>query len=255
MVDIVFLFIGGLIAYILLKFNYNDILTILLAFLPVLLNLIYNNCEKIKLFIASFRLRYRQVSLVLRVKNTFELKTDKVIEVNELEKYLIKKLVEKGVIVGKENNKLRIERQTLKNGKDNNIQVRIPITIFLQLNDNVLYSHMENTMDPIVYKNIPEWVNEVEMVWDFVIDHIKDLTHGELKYTVYNAKIVINEESFKNVYLAKYAPKYINKLELNKENSLISVTDDILEIQSKSFKDFKKEINTYCSLAKSFFKK
>ncbi|KHO63273.1 hypothetical protein THYS13_13940 [Thermoanaerobacter sp. YS13] len=253
LLEITFLIIGSIMAYILIKFNYNDLLSIMLAFLPVLLNVIYDNSEKIKLFLTKFKLRNRQVSVVIRVKNIYEFKTQNVVGSNDIEQKLIDSMVADGIIIGKENNKIRIERQKLRNGKDNNINVRIPIVIYLQVDEDNLCSYMENTMDPIIYKNLYRWISEVEHIWNYVIDYIKDINDVRLVTTVYEAQITIKDDVFKNVYLAKYAPKYINKLELNKSNTTIQLTNDILKIRSKSQKDFKEEIKLYCGIAKDFF--
>lgn len=249
----IFVFIGMILALIFSKLKLSDELTILLAFLPVILSIIYSNFEKIRLVIAKIKIRNKTVSMIITLKKTYKLKKE-IDDSNIIENNLKQVLLKNKIKIGNENNKLRIEgNQCVKSGSDNNLKIKVPLAIYLQISDGKLICKLTNSYPGLVYKEIPYIVNTLNKIWDLIDNYIEDSSESKLEGTLYDATIKVNSDAFKNVYLAPYAPKYIQKLELKKENSDIKLTEDILEISTKSFSDFQKDIFQYSSLFKNFF--
>ncbi|OFI07471.1 hypothetical protein CLOACE_03000 [Clostridium acetireducens DSM 10703] len=252
--QLLFVFIGMVLAWIFLKLNWSDELTIVLAFLPALLTIIYTNVERIRLFISKIIIINKTVSVTVIIKNTYEI-NDGIQDETFIEKRLEEALLKSGVTIGRENNRIRIEAgQVVRFAKDNNIMIKVPLVMYLQIVDkNKLTCKLTNSLPTITYREIPTLIRSTQRVWDFIDEHIKDSSKGKLKHAIYNAKIKVDDNVFKNVYLAPYAPRYIKNLELQKENSTIKLADDTLEINSKSKHDFEMDIKKYSSLFKGFF--
>lgn len=251
--QLIFVGVGMILAFVFLKLNLSDELTIVLAFLPVILSVVYSNFEKIRLLLTKLTIRNKSVSMVITLKKTYRLKQE-ANDRNMIEKKLKELLLKNEIKIGSENNKLRIEgNQCVKSGRDNNLKIKVPLILYLQINDDRLVCKLTNSYPGLVYKEIPYTVNALNKIWNLIDDYIEECSESKLEITLYNASIKVKSDVFKNVYLAPYAPKYIKKLELKKENSDIKLMDDILDISTKSFSDFERDIIQYSSLFKNYF--
>lgn len=251
--QLIFVGLGMILAFVFMQLKLSDELTIVLAFLPVILSVVYSNFEKIRLMLTKLTIRNKSVSMIITLKKTYKLKQE-VNDSNCIENNLKDLLLKNRIRIGNENNKLRIEgNQCVKSGRDNNLKIKVPLIIYLQINDGRLVCKLTNSYPGLVYKEIPYTVNALNKIWDLIDDYIEECSESKLESTLYDASIKVKSDVFKNVYLAPYAPKYIKKLELKKENSDIKLTDDILDISTKSFSDFEKDILQYSSLFKNYF--
>lgn len=251
---IVFLILCFIAAIILLRTNKPNLFTLFCSFLPAIISILFDDIEKINLICARIAVMNKTVSTKISVKNIFLVKC-KDNDVLFYEEKLKDVLLNHGVTVGRENNILRIEgSQKVSYGKDKNFVIRVPVLVYIQLQDNQVIVTLRNSSESIAYRDLYNIIRSLETTWDFINENIKDICRCKQQAAFYEARVRFDSNKFKNVYLKSYSQKAIKNIEITKEDVKIKFDERSMIITSASEQKFEKTIRKYNGLFSSFFK-